>query len=102
MTDAAKYRREFMRWIILLTLNNSRPLGNADNNILSVVCTEFADCTRLELQRELDYLRDRGLATLDIPHDGGAWRCDLTRDGIDMVEYTIDCAPGIACPQKYW
>jgi hypothetical protein len=26
----------------------------------------------------------------------------LTRIGIDVVEYTVECDPGIARPKKYW
>ncbi|MDR1423482.1 MAG: hypothetical protein LBI92_02580 [Azoarcus sp.] len=102
MTDAVKYRREFSRWIILMTLNNSRPLGVSETIVLTVVRAEFPDMSRDELRRELDYLRDRGLATIKQPPDGSAWHCDLTRYGIDIAEYTVDVAPGIARPEKYW
>ena len=30
------------------------------------------------------------------------WFADLTRLGVDLAEYTIDCQPGIARPDKYW
>jgi hypothetical protein len=91
-----------MRWMILLTLNNARPIGAADSVILSVVRAEFADGTLYEIRREADYLRDRGLVTIEVPPDNGAWFCDLTREGIDVAEYTVDCHPGIARPGKYW
>ncbi|GHU37663.1 hypothetical protein AGMMS50256_35900 [Betaproteobacteria bacterium] len=102
MTDIAKFRREFMRWIILLTLNNARPMGALDNQVLTVSRAEFPDATLLELRRELDYLKERMLIAIRLPPDGGAWRCELTRHGIDVAEYTIDCEPGIARPDKYW
>ena len=54
-----------------------------------------------EIRRELDYLADRCLVTLD-KQPSGKWFADLTRYGTDIAEYTIDCAPGIARPVKYW
>jgi hypothetical protein len=102
MTDPVKYRREFGRWIILTTLNNSRPLGTTETNILTVIRAEFPDMSRDELRRELDYLRDRSLLTIKTPPDGSAWWCSLTRYGTDVAEYTVDVHPGIARPEKYW
>ena len=34
--------------------------------------------------------------------DSGPWHAELTRYGVDVAEYTIDCEPGIARPAKYW
>lgn len=102
MPDPMKFRREHMRWIILLTLNNARPIGAVDSVILSVARAEFADCTLLEIRREADYLRDRGLLAIKEPPDNGAWFCELTREGVDVAEYTVECQPGIARPEKYW
>ncbi|MDR1063055.1 MAG: hypothetical protein LBL48_03860 [Azoarcus sp.] len=102
MTDPVKYRREFSRWIILVTLNNSRPLGTSETNVLTVVRAEFPDMGRDELRRELDYLKDRYLVAIKPPPDGSPWHCDLTRHGVDIVEYTVDVHPGIARPEKYW
>jgi len=99
--DQAKIRREHMRWHILLTLNNARPSGAYEEVILSVEQAMYPDATALELRRELDYLADREL--LDLKKDpGGRWFADLTRHGTDVAEYTVDCDPGIARPQKYW
>jgi hypothetical protein len=102
MTDPAKYRREFSRWIILLALNNSRPLGASETLVLTVARGEFPDMSREELRRELDYLKDRNLVTIKCPPDNSAWHCDLTRYGVDIVEYTVEVHPGIARPEKYW
>ena len=54
-----------------------------------------------ELRRELDYLSDRRLVDL-AKQPIGIWYADLTRLGVDIAEYTIDCQPGIARPEKYW
>lgn len=102
MTDPAKFRREHIRWIVLLALNNARPVGASDRLLLSVARAEYPDITLIELRRELDYLADRKLVELRLPHDGGEWRAGLTRYGVDVVEYTVNCEPGIARPEKYY
>ena len=99
--DMAKQRREFLRWNILLTLNNARPMGAPEEFVGTCVQGVINDVTALELRRELDYLEERGLIKID-RNPNGQWRADLTRDGIDLAEYTVDCDPGIARPAKYW
>ena len=99
--DTARVRREALRWLILLTLNNARPIGAYEGPILSVAQSEYPDATAHELRRELDYLHDRELVLLR-KEPSGRWFADLTRIGVDLAEYTIDCEPGIARPVKYW
>ena len=99
--DHARLRREAIRWLILLTLNNARPVGAFESLVLSVAQSEYPDATALELRRELDYLHGRELVRVD-KQPSGKWRAELTRHGVDVAEYTIDCEPGIARPAKYW
>lgn len=99
--DIAKIRRESLRWLVLLTLNNARPIGAYEGPVLSVAQSEYPDATAIELRRELDYLDERKLITVR-KDPSGKWFAELTRYGIDIAEYTIDCAPGIARPVKYW
>ncbi|MES2948639.1 MAG: hypothetical protein V4858_08855 [Pseudomonadota bacterium] len=99
--DHARLRRESLRWLILLTLNNARPIGAFEGLVLSVAQSEYPDATALELRREMDYLHDRELIELE-KHPAGRWFAKLTRDGIDVAEYTVTCEPGIARPAKYW
>lgn len=99
--DQARIRREALRWLILLTLNNARPVGAFEGPILSVAQSEYPDATPLELRREIDYLHDRELVRVE-KQPSGRWFADLTRFGTDVAEYTIDCEPGIARPAKYW
>lgn len=101
MLDQAKVRRESMRWSILLTLNNARPIGAYEELVLATIQAIYPDATALELRRELDYLADRELVALR-KEPSGRWFSDLTRFGTDVAEYTLDCDPGIARPQKYW
>jgi len=99
--DHARIRREGLRWLILLTLNNARPIGAYEGLVLSVARSEYPDATELELRRELDYLHDRELVKVD-KQPNGRWHCELTRIGVDVAEYTVPCEPGIARPEKYW
>lgn len=99
--DPAKVRRESLRWYILLTLNTSRPVDPHEAVVLSTIQGIFPDATSMELRRELDYLAGRSLVTLK-KQPVGVWICGLTHYGVDITEYTIDCNPGIARPEKYW
>ena len=99
--DPAKVRRESLRWYILLTLNTSRPVDPHEAVVLSTIQGIFPDATSMELRRELDYLAHRSLVTLK-KQPVGVWICGLTHYGVDIAEYTIDCNPGIARPEKYW
>ena len=99
--DHTRLRREAMRWLILLTLNNARPIGAFEGLILSVAQSEYPDATALELRREMEYLHDRQLVKLD-KQPSGRWHAELTRHGVDVGEYTVVCEPGIARPAKYW
>lgn len=99
--DLAKLRREALRWLILLTLNNARPLGCMEGPVLTVAQSEYPDASPLEMRRELDYLHDRELVKLD-KSPSGPWHAELTRHGVDVAEYTVAVEPGIARPAKYW
>lgn len=98
--DLEKNRRETTRWHILQVLDQARPIGANENLILSVLQDLQPDSTLLELRRELQYLNDRRLVTLEKRQ--GVWVSGLTRYGVDVVEYTVDIEPGIARPAKYW
>lgn len=101
MIDQEKVRRETLRWDILLTLNNASPIGAYEELILATIQSVFSDATALEVRRAMDYLGDRELINL-VKHPSGRWWADLTRHGTDVVEYTVDCDPGIGRPAKYW
>lgn len=99
--DLEKNRREILRWRILQALDVGRPYPVSDDLLLATVAGEDMPATITDMRRELDYLEDRALLKVfgkETPH----WTADLTRYGVDLVEYTIDCDPGIARPTKYW
>jgi len=55
--------------------------------------------TVMDVRRELDYLCERGLA--EINKNRPVWFAKASWHGIDFVEYTVDCFPGIARPEKW-
>jgi hypothetical protein len=99
--DMDKVRREQLRWILLLALDHARPYGAAEVVLLATVQGVYPDATALETRRQLSYLEDRRLVEVQ-RSAGGQWRAELTRYGVDIAEYTIDCEAGIARPAKYW
>jgi hypothetical protein len=101
MADLSKIRRETIRWQIILTLNNARPVGAFERMVLSVIQAEYPDSTQNEVRRELDYLASRNLVELKKRPDG-RWFAELSRYGVDVAEYTVDVEPGIARPEKYF
>jgi Fe2+ or Zn2+ uptake regulation protein len=101
MVDHAKVRRESMRWNLINTLDKARPHTSSEQFLLQVMQAIYPDATALEVRRELDYLADRDLVELN-KQPSGTWFADLTRYGVDIAEYTIECDPGIARPVKYW
>lgn len=98
--DIEKARRERLRWLVLATLNASAPLPCSQQVIVAVVNGDetFTDS---EVHKALDYLVKRELVRVR-NSQARVWVAELTRYGIDVAEYTVDCDAGIARPQKYW
>ncbi|WP_445494340.1 hypothetical protein [Photorhabdus sp. SF281] len=101
MIDVARVRRESLRWSLLVALNKTRPYTASEMLLLDISRAIYPDVTALELRKELDYLADRKLIDLN-KQPSGSWFADLTRIGVDVVEYTVECGLGIARPEKYW
>lgn len=99
MIDLQKHRREHIRWILLRALDWARPEGTSEVVLLSTMQALYTDCTQREIRRELDYLEDRRLVEISERHTG-TWWANLARYGVDIVEYSVECEPGIARPPK--
>lgn len=97
--DAAKIRRESLRWYLLVTLYNARPVGCYEDLLLLTMRAIYADTTAHEIRTELDYLVKRRLVASKTEPSGRVF-AELYHYGTDIVEYTIDCLPGIARPAK--
>ena len=96
--DLAKIRREAIRWHLLSAINLSRPVGIYTEPLLEIVRSVYPDATHKEVRVNLDYLEEREMVRISKdPMD--RWTVDLTRTGIDFVEYTIDAQPGISRPK---
>lgn len=96
-----KQRREGMRWNIINTLNKARPHTASEVFLLDIMNAIYPQTTSIELRQQLDYLADRKLLDLaKSPH--GLWFADLTSLGVGIAEYTVECYPGIARPEKVW
>ncbi|MFH6974156.1 hypothetical protein ACG2K1_01125 [Neisseria sp. 23W00296] len=96
-----KARREGMRWHLVNTLHKARPYTTSEVFLLDVMRGIYPDATALELRQQLDYLADRKMVELN-KQPSGMWFADLTSLGVDIAEYTVECYPGIARPEKYW
>lgn len=97
-TQLQKIRRESIRWHLLAAINVSRPQGMYTGGLLPIIQSVYPDATELELRRELDYLEERELVKIHRdPLD--RWMVELTRWGVDIAEYTVECDPGVARPR---
>ena len=93
-----KARREDIGWHVLSAVDLSRPVGIYTEALLPIVQSVYPDATHQEIRRELDYLEAREMVSIARdPMD--RWVVDLTRTGIEFVEYTIDAQPGVARPR---
>ncbi len=99
--DIEKARREEMRWLMLRTLHAAQPSGMSEVMIRNTIEPVILDATLIDMRRELDYLEERALVAVT-HRDGPVWRAKINNHGIDIVEYTVDCRPGIARPKKWW
>lgn len=99
--DPVRARRELMRWYLLLAIYHARPESVCEAILEGTIRALYADTTAVEIRQQLDYLAHRELIALR-KEPAGRWWVELSRDGVDLVEYTTDCQPGIARPAKYW
>ena len=97
-TQLIKARREAMRWHLLKIADVSRPSGINTAAMLPVIQTVYPDATEREVRKELDYLEERELVKIaKDPLDN--WYVELRRYGVDLVEYAVECDPGISRPR---
>lgn len=99
--DMKQHEREQTRWLILSVLNAARPIGTNEGLILSTIKSVLPGATQQEIRKEMDYLEDRKLIKVSNKHTG-VWFGELSRYGVDVVEYTVPVDPGIARPERYW
>jgi len=98
--DIERAQREEARWRILRALDAGRPGAVSETILFRCLQDIKLKMSPRELRRHLDYLQDRSLITI-LDEDTSTWSAELTRVGIDVVEYTVPCEPGIARPPKW-
>jgi hypothetical protein len=97
--DMEKARRTQLRWYILRSLYAAQPMGTSEFVIRTAVDPIIRGVTELEIRNQLDYLQERRLIGIESNHP--VWHAKINNHGIDVVEYTVDCDPGIARPQEW-
>lgn len=98
--DLDQANREEARWRILRCLDAGRPLSVSETIIFRVLSDLSLPTTPHGLRRELGYLEGRALIKISNT-ETPTWSAELTRDGVDLVEYTVPCGAGIARPKKW-
>lgn len=101
MIDIQRDTREDLRWMILLALNQARPTGTTDQVLTRTAHNLYMSVTTDVIQRELDYLEDKGLAKTTKSDATPVWHAALSSHGVDVVEYRASCPDGIARPKKW-
>jgi hypothetical protein len=99
--DLEQKQREEARWRILRVLDAGRPIAVSENIIWRVLHDIRLPMSMSSVRREIDYLRNLGLAEID-GEESETWFAKLTADGVDVVEYTKSAPAGVARPRKYW
>lgn len=99
--DLEQKQREEARWRILRVLDAGRPIAVSENIVWRVLHDIRLPMTMTGVRREIDYLRNLGLAEIE-GQETETWFAKLTAHGVDVVEYTREAPPGVARPRKYW
>ena len=88
------------RWSILRTLHVGGHLGATEEMIHAVLTGEFIGVTRQWIRQQLDYLQSRKLVSVE-RSEIAPWRAKLERHGYDIVDYQVECLPGIQRPPRH-
>jgi hypothetical protein len=99
--DLSKAQREDSRWRILRTLDAGRPFPLTERVVWRVLTDIKLPMVLAGVRREIAYLEAKGLVKVLNPTEPEL-QVELTALGIDVLEYTVDCPPGIARPPKWW
>ena len=91
-----------MRWRIIQALNIGRPAPLSEDTLMQCVSGGDMPLQPHDLRVELDYLETRKLIEISGRGTQPQWDSRLTRYGMDLAEYAIECESGIARPPKYW
>ena len=99
--DLERAQREEARWRILRALDAGRPMPVSESVIWRTLTDATVPASPQQVRRELVYLQEKLLLSI-LNREGPTWSAQLTAHGTDVVEYTVECPPGINRPQKWW
>ena len=94
-------RKEGGRWTALSAIDAGGHMGATEDMIMAAIVPSWLGVHRDWLRDQLHYLESRDLIEIE-RHEIKPWRATLTRHGKDIVDYVVDCEPGISRPRKYW
>jgi hypothetical protein len=97
--DFERAQREECRWRILRAIHMSSPVALAETVIWRAVAGSELPFTPRDIRRELHFLEKSKLLTIS-GQQRDYWTCELTADGINVVEYTVDAPAGITRPPQ--
>jgi hypothetical protein len=97
--DLEQKQREDARWRMLRVLDAGRPIGVNETIVWRVLHDVKIGLSQMQIRRELKYLQDLGLVSIQ-GEGSETWSANLTASGVNIVEYTVECPPGIARPRQ--
>ena len=86
-----------LRWDILRTTHVGGHLGVTETMMLRTLECEWIGLTRAVLRDQIAYLEARRLVIVR-RSEVEDWRLRLDRYGHDVVEYQVECDPGVRRP----
>jgi hypothetical protein len=100
MIDHETTERETARWRILRVLDASWPLPYDEQKILHALSGARVELSSSALRRELAFLAACELVELT-DRKTPLWSACLTNNGVNVLQYAVECPPGIARPAKW-
>lgn len=97
MDQLEKTRHKVTRWRILKILDTAGAAGASVALVEQALSDAELLVTRGELLQELDYLEGSGLIACE-KESGIPTSVKLRPWGMDIVQYMVECPPGIARP----
>ena len=97
--DLEQKQREDARWRMLRVLDAGRPIGVNEAIVWRVLHDVKLGLSQMQIRRELKYLQGLGLVDIE-GEDSETWSANLTARGVNIVEYTVECPPGIGRPRQ--
>lgn len=103
LSQSEHFRCQEIRWRFLAVCNAGRPQPIQEMLMLRALEDINLNLTANELRREACYLAEKGLIECRKPiNPENPWSFSLTVQGVDVVDYSVDCPAGINRPEKYW